>query len=327
MNPKAPPAGWYPDFSKRFEQRYWDGTQWTEHVFSAGNRAVDPVDGNRANVSADVESTASAAATSIGAGWDDIEVEGEFYRRSEISRVFRGIGRPEGGVTMQVAQLIPEPTNSYDRNAVKVIVRGEHVGYVPAEMSAPVARACKGLGRGVVATVPVRMWARVDEGTWRARVTLAFSGSTESEKDYAADRRAMEAAVADREAESARKAAEREERDRLKSARREAGAVRGEYWPTWKSPIAELKRQKRLEEARDLLVECRDAADREAAVTGEMADPWPAEQLSAVQRRLGDRVGELATLERYVADCGDRVIPDSVTAKLAKARIANGGSI
>lgn len=30
----TPPAGWYPDPSKQFEQRYWDGSQWTEHVVS-----------------------------------------------------------------------------------------------------------------------------------------------------------------------------------------------------------------------------------------------------------------------------------------------------
>ena len=30
----TPPAGWYPDPSKQFEQRYWDGAQWTEHVVS-----------------------------------------------------------------------------------------------------------------------------------------------------------------------------------------------------------------------------------------------------------------------------------------------------
>ena len=27
-----PPAGWYPDTQQRGQQRYWDGTQWTEHV-------------------------------------------------------------------------------------------------------------------------------------------------------------------------------------------------------------------------------------------------------------------------------------------------------
>lgn len=36
------PAGWYPDPSGRFEQRYWDGTQWTEHVARQGQQYTDP---------------------------------------------------------------------------------------------------------------------------------------------------------------------------------------------------------------------------------------------------------------------------------------------
>jgi hypothetical protein len=38
----AVPAGWYPDPSGRFEQRYWDGTQWTEHVARQGQQYTDP---------------------------------------------------------------------------------------------------------------------------------------------------------------------------------------------------------------------------------------------------------------------------------------------
>lgn len=36
------PAGWYADPSTRFELRYWDGTQWTEHVSRAGQQYTDP---------------------------------------------------------------------------------------------------------------------------------------------------------------------------------------------------------------------------------------------------------------------------------------------
>jgi hypothetical protein len=263
----------------------------------------------------------------VGAGWPDIEVEGEAYRRAEVARVFNGIGRAEGGVTMQQAYLMPEPDNRYDRNAVRVIVRGEHVGYVPAEYSAQVASVCQRLGRGSVAVAPARLWARVDGSTWRARVTLAFSGTTEEEQDYGEQRRELDAIAAHRDAERALKAAERDAKEAAKLARREAGTIRGEYWTTWKPSIAELKRQQRLDEARAFLEECRGAASRESAVSGEVPDPWPAEQLAAVIRRQGDRVGELATLEAYVAECGSRDVPDSVTAKLAKARIANGGAI
>lgn len=39
-------ANWYPDPLGRHELRYWDGTQWTEHVSSHGRQAVDPPVGN-----------------------------------------------------------------------------------------------------------------------------------------------------------------------------------------------------------------------------------------------------------------------------------------
>lgn len=36
------PANWYPDPLGRHELRYWDGSQWTEHVASHGRQSVDP---------------------------------------------------------------------------------------------------------------------------------------------------------------------------------------------------------------------------------------------------------------------------------------------
>lgn len=37
----AVPANWYPDPSKRFELRYWNGTTWTEHVATGGVQSTD----------------------------------------------------------------------------------------------------------------------------------------------------------------------------------------------------------------------------------------------------------------------------------------------
>ena len=39
--PKVP-AAWYADPSGRYELRYWDGTEWTEHVARGGQQFVDP---------------------------------------------------------------------------------------------------------------------------------------------------------------------------------------------------------------------------------------------------------------------------------------------
>ena len=42
-SPSAPvPAGWYADPSSRFELRYWNGTEWTEHVARSGQQFTDP---------------------------------------------------------------------------------------------------------------------------------------------------------------------------------------------------------------------------------------------------------------------------------------------
>ncbi len=38
----AIPAGWYADPAGRYELRYWDGAQWTEHVSRAGQQYSDP---------------------------------------------------------------------------------------------------------------------------------------------------------------------------------------------------------------------------------------------------------------------------------------------
>lgn len=38
----AVPADWYPDPSRRFEFRYWDGMKWTDNVARAGVTYKDP---------------------------------------------------------------------------------------------------------------------------------------------------------------------------------------------------------------------------------------------------------------------------------------------
>ncbi|KTS13321.1 DUF4041 domain-containing protein [Microbacterium testaceum] len=44
MSTTNPQADWFPDPAHRHERRYWDGTRWTEHVFSAGVQGIDPLE-------------------------------------------------------------------------------------------------------------------------------------------------------------------------------------------------------------------------------------------------------------------------------------------
>ncbi|SHF52846.1 Uncharacterized protein YxjI [Jatrophihabitans endophyticus] len=42
MTQPQAPAGWYADPAGKHEQRWFDGTQWTEHVHSHGRQGIDP---------------------------------------------------------------------------------------------------------------------------------------------------------------------------------------------------------------------------------------------------------------------------------------------
>ncbi len=59
------PAGWYEDPMRRYEHRYWDGSEWTENVASGGQQAVDAI----ASVppASDVASSAVVAETTPAA--------------------------------------------------------------------------------------------------------------------------------------------------------------------------------------------------------------------------------------------------------------------
>lgn len=53
--------------------------------------------------------------------------------------------RPEGATTIKNLEegdeldLVPEPTNKYDPNAIQIVADGKHIGYVPRKFSAEVA--------------------------------------------------------------------------------------------------------------------------------------------------------------------------------------------
>ena len=58
-----------------------------------------------------------------------LSVAGTSYRESEI----RAAMEKRGGI----ASLVPEPDNAHDSEAVKVVVNGQHVGYIPRSNRVP----------------------------------------------------------------------------------------------------------------------------------------------------------------------------------------------
>jgi len=48
--PSSARADWYPDPLGRHQQRYWDGSSWTDHVADEGTQGTDPIEGSFAAV-------------------------------------------------------------------------------------------------------------------------------------------------------------------------------------------------------------------------------------------------------------------------------------
>jgi len=275
-----------------------------------GGKKEQPVAGQVAS--------ASDAVKLMPSGVPNIEVAGESYHRNAVAAMFTGWGLQDGGVKMCHAVLQPEPTNKHDRNAVKVLINNNHIGYVPADYAPSFAAALKKLKRGQYAYCDARAWGTRDDGTWRARVTLVFDGTSEPEHDYAAERAESEAAEAEREQRRAEKEAAKAKQDTARAA----ATVDGSYWRNFRDAIAELKRQGRLDEARVLLEKCVDAAEIEGRILHAVPDPWATEQLSVVLGKLGDPAADLAVLERYERACRAEPVADKVAARLIKARLA-----
>jgi collagen type III alpha len=92
-------------------------------------------------------------------GWANVEVAGESHYRRSIRGLFGKDFRAAGTEIAVMAQLIPEPGNKHDRNAVGVWVSGVQVGYLPREEAARYAPVLSALmGQGRLPQVSARVW-------------------------------------------------------------------------------------------------------------------------------------------------------------------------
>ena len=104
------------------------------------------------------------------------EVVGESHYGAAIRELLGNDFEPDGGEVTVVAELLPEPGNQHDRNAVAVRVGGRPVGYLPREEAARYAPVLSRLAaEGFSPQVPARVWAAErDDHSGRRR---AFRGS------------------------------------------------------------------------------------------------------------------------------------------------------
>jgi hypothetical protein len=93
-------------------------------------------------------------------GFDDsgytYEVVGESYRRDNLTALIRAHKAFDTGQIFSTAVLEMEPKNEFDSSAVKVVVEGTQVGYIPKFDSPAVTEMIKRSGKKVY-EVPVRI--------------------------------------------------------------------------------------------------------------------------------------------------------------------------
>jgi hypothetical protein len=78
--------------------------------------------------------------TSPSSCWSDVQsfkydVVGESHRRSNIDKALVVAQRSYSGFMINTANLIPEPSNKYDKYAIKIVTSNIHIGYVPRKYS------------------------------------------------------------------------------------------------------------------------------------------------------------------------------------------------
>ncbi len=111
-------------------------------------------------------------------GFDDgeytYEVVGESYQRDHLTALIRAHNAFETGQILSTAVLEMEPSNPFDSSAVKVVVEGTQVGYIPKFDSPAVTEMIKKSGKKVY-EVPVRIGWDTNSPSPLIGVRLAFT--------------------------------------------------------------------------------------------------------------------------------------------------------
>jgi len=138
-----------------------------------------------------------------GDGDFELGVVGMNYRPDAVSRMLAKLPSRNGRDTT-IAQLVREPSNRYDSNAIMVWLCGEHVGYVPAHLAEDLAPAFDRLGRGIQITCPaVVAWDPSAAYLRYIRLDVAYDAQTAERRDRAAAEIASSIAAAASRAENA----------------------------------------------------------------------------------------------------------------------------
>jgi len=100
-------------------------------------------------------------------GYPSTDIEGEFARATAIHKAIGRKPRLDEEIIVEriVANLVPEPTNKYDPNAVMVQIKGELVGYLARDDAARYRPALtEVMTHGYAPATAARIWASARQG-------------------------------------------------------------------------------------------------------------------------------------------------------------------
>ncbi|NDK91082.1 hypothetical protein GYA93_16050 [Gordonia desulfuricans] len=246
----------------------------------------------------------------------DLEIAGESHHRDSFSQLFARADKPLGGVIWRDAELVAEPWNPHDTNAVAVYIDMLSVGYVPAEVAPAIqATVLQLMERGQRATVEARIWAIYEHGTWSARVTLEPGGDREPEWRYV-DRPTWPGRISPDGTERLSDAAVLRRLDEAA----DAALVDGREFTSLRTDIAQARADGDTDRALVLLHACIDAAERSAAILVSRPATWPTEQAAIIYRSRKQYDDEVMILERFLRDDPEHLGTKGLRDRLERAR-------
>ena len=239
-----------------------------------------------------------------------------------LAALYANRGRPDGGMIETAGQLVAEPANPVDPDAIAVHVDGQRIGYLPSYLAAGAPSAADH------AACQVQLWAAGDSGQLRVIGWVAVGDGQAVWPHDAGNpppittsqaRAAQASAVSDMVAEALSGP------DADRAARFAACVVGGRHYREYAEPIAELKRQGKLGEALELCYLAIEGAEREAKLHEWAPAPAYTEHAAIIHRKLGQHAEEIVVLTRWLAACpADQRAGSGIQTRLDKLLAKHG---
>ena len=214
-----------------------------------------------------------------------------------LARLFISRRRSSGGLLEMLGELIAEPNNPVDPDAVAVHVEGELVGYLPGYIANHEAY------RGLADECRVQLWGTATPDGLRVRGWVALGRDEVAWPHDASNPPAVtvEERRAEQAADTSRMVTEALAGGGARAAQFQQGMQQGYHYLEAIEPIKQLKREGRLEEALTLCYGAIAGAERDSG--GREPAPWYTEQAAIIHRKLGQRGEEEAVLRRWLKRC------------------------